>query len=138
MRVIGVFSLFLFVFLAVNVDSRAERSEFFSQRLVLLNVTTLQPGPNESRSLNVEMVKRAVTRFMGDEKKAQIYLLQKFLTDAKSKVKMQIQVEEDIFEINNGHPEAPDTLFWTIRLSSDSKVRAFLDIVDAVSLGKKS
>ncbi|MFO1464278.1 MAG: hypothetical protein U1F66_10925 [bacterium] len=141
MRRVGIFAFFIFSLMLFSDKGHSQAVEFFSQRPVTLSVTTLQPGAIATRSLNVESVKRAITRFMGDEKKAQIFLLQKFLTDAKSKVQMQIKVEEDIFEINNGVPQQPDTLYWTIRLSSDAKVQALLNIIDNVALlqgpGKK-
>ncbi|MCE9624349.1 MAG: hypothetical protein K8R69_02675, partial [Deltaproteobacteria bacterium] len=81
---------------------------------------------------------RAITRFMGDQKRAQIFLLQKFLTDAKSRVQMSIKVEDDFFEINNGIPEKPDTLYWTIRLTEGAKVQALLKVIDQLYSEQKA
>lgn len=133
---IGVFSLFFVGMCLFATVGRSETPEFFSKRPVVLNIGTQQTAASFDRTLSVEKVKRAITRFMGDEKKAQIFLLQKFLTDAKSRVQMQIKVEEDVFEINNGDPSTNETLRWNIRLTSEPKLRALLQIIDEMNAEK--
>ena len=130
MRKTWVMLVFTALFFLGSGASSAEKVEFFSARPVQLNISTISPGPSFDRSLTVESVKRAMTRFMGDQKGAQIFLLQKFLTDAKSRVELRIKVEDDFFEINNGLPEKPEMLYWNVRLTDAPKVQALLRVID--------
>jgi len=117
-------------FLTVQVRAAEEIKPLFMERPVQLTIQSAGGTP-QVRNMNVMQVKEVITKLNGEAKRTQVYLIQRFLADAKANVEMTIKVDGDIYQLNNDvHSEGNKPLQWGVTLTDEKKVKALVDYID--------
>jgi selenophosphate synthase len=114
-----------------NLYSETIHKINFMTRPVNLTITTPSLKPRVIKKTTVDRVKEAVTKLNGEEKKTQVYLIQRFLSDAKASVEMTIKVDGDVYNLNNGiQKKGDEPLDWSVILTTDAKVQTLSQYLD--------
>jgi len=119
-----------FLFLCTTASSQSFPKKTFMEKEVQLTIQTVKGGMKVVKKSNPNRIREAVTALNGKEKATQVYLIQRFLADARANVQMTIKIDEDLYELNNTNLRDPDVLFWSITFLDERKTKALSDYLD--------
>ena len=126
-------SLAISILLAGLLHAETVHKVNFMTRPVNLTITTTSLKPRVIKKTTVDKVKEAVTKLNGEEKKTQVYLIQRFLSDAKASIEMTIKVDGDVYNLNNGiQKKADEPLDWSVVLTNETKVQTLSQFLDKI------
>lgn len=129
-RSIILVSVLLMGLLLGGRDSSAETKVHFMETPVNLTIRASSGGDVVKKQTTPRRVREAVTALHGEEKRMQVYLIQRFLADAKAKIEISVNVEGDVYNLNNKLPQGQSAFKWEIRLTSQEKVKTLVNFLN--------